>query len=262
MAATLFWALVSGDMMLQANQPSNEVFMNLLTAWGFGFWVRAEAEGRGWRYYALGGLLLGGATLIKPVLLTVGSMAAGALLAGKPGRRGWKDRVKRIGWVLLPGLALWAVTVLYFVAQGRGGPMYDCLVRYGKFYVGNRSDLTNSHPGQHRVKYFDRTDPRIDSRLHGFSSAPDVVDGLGNLERRSGRRISAGLIFGGYVFGTFLAVSIPGLYFAHYYQLYLPILSIGAGWGLAGLMGFWRNRALSIGMGAATVGLLLWHEGP
>ena len=40
-------------------------------------------------------------------------------------------------WVLLPIAASWGAMVLYFVWQGRGTELYNCLVRYGVFYAEN-----------------------------------------------------------------------------------------------------------------------------
>ena len=64
--ATVFWALISGDMMLQANQPCNEVFMNMFMIWGVAMWLRADSSQIGRWGYAAAGLLLGLVTLIKP----------------------------------------------------------------------------------------------------------------------------------------------------------------------------------------------------
>ena len=38
--AAAFWALISGDMYLQANQPNTEVFQNLCLVWAFALLLR------------------------------------------------------------------------------------------------------------------------------------------------------------------------------------------------------------------------------
>ncbi|MGA2789082.1 MAG: glycosyltransferase family 39 protein, partial [Verrucomicrobiota bacterium] len=96
--AMVFWTLIGGDMMLQANQPNNEVFINLFTIWGMAFWVRADSAPAGWKPYAVAGLFLGLATLIKPVLITVICMALARMLAGMFNLVALKRQVLALGW--------------------------------------------------------------------------------------------------------------------------------------------------------------------
>jgi hypothetical protein len=46
---------------------------------------------------------------------------------------------------------------------------------------------------------------------------------------RPGRLLAAAAV------GTYLAIAWPGQFFAHYYQLWLPVLSIAGGWGISRL---------------------------
>jgi tetratricopeptide (TPR) repeat protein len=241
-------------MMLQANQPSNEVFMNMFLAWGLALWVRADAAQAGWRHYAAAGLLLGLDTLIKPVLVTVICMALAGVLAGGLNPAALKRRARAIIWVLLPVAAVWGLMVLYFVWQGRAGELYNCLINYGAFYAGRRNNIWMN----------------ILSGLTGKLILPCMVflvplmmlTALGIWGGLRGSRRPQTLTLVGCLIGTFLAVSIPGWFYTHYYQLYLPILAVGAGWGIATVAGSWRQWALAQMIGAGTLLILLWHVVP
>ena len=41
-----------------------------------------------------------------------------------------------------------------------------------------------------------------------------------------------GALFSAYILSTFIMVAVPGKFFPHYYQYWLPVLSIGAAWTL------------------------------
>jgi hypothetical protein len=62
--------------------------------------------------------------------------------------------------------------------------------------------------------------------------------------------------------GTQLAVVLPGRFFAHYYQLWLPPLAIGAGWTLAAFAGTkWIRRWVPSAVGAAAIALMVVRQG-
>jgi tetratricopeptide (TPR) repeat protein len=74
-----------------------------------------------------------------------------------------------------------------------------------------------------------------------------------------GRQRSQALILAGWLFGTFLAISIPGKFYQHYYQLYLPVLAVGAGWGIVTAADLLPRWAVGQWIGAGTLLFLLWH---
>ena len=56
-AATL-WALVSGDLALEANQPNTEIFINVFLTAAFAIFLRTEKRSLGWRGCLPGGFML------------------------------------------------------------------------------------------------------------------------------------------------------------------------------------------------------------
>lgn len=260
--AMVFWALISGDMTLQANQPNNEVFVNLFMVWGIAMWVRADATPFvRWRY-AAAGLFLCCATLIKQVPTTVAGMACGWLMAGSwaPGRL--RSRARIIGWVLLPIVVIWGLMVLYFAGSGRGIELYDCLVRYGIFYAESQGGLAKAYPPSIWLNLLLGLTDKLYLPSMVFLAPLTGLMIFGIVGAWLDGQRSQALTLAGCLFGTLLSVSIPGTYFAHYYQLYLPIVAVGAGWGIATAANFLQQRLLASGIGLAMVLLLLCHVVP
>jgi hypothetical protein len=62
------------------------------------------------------------------------------------------------------------------------------------------------------------------------------------------------------VLGAWACVLLPGRFSAHYYQLYLPVLVVGAGWGVAAL--WHRSRLVGTSAAAAALGISLMLQLP
>ena len=253
-----FWTLISGDMMLQANQPSNEVFMNLFMIWGLALWLRGDAARARWAHFAAAGLLLGLGTLIKPALVVVVCMALAWVMAEGIGPVALRRRARAMTWVWLPIAAGWGLMVLYFACRGRADALYDCLVRYGMFYAKSGSQGTASIWMNILRGLSEELIPSYMVFLIPLMglTALGIWGGL-----RGGQR-SQTLTFAGCLFGTFLAVSIPGWFYPHYYQLYLPILAVGAGWGVVTVANSLRKPVAAQCLGIGTIIFLLWHTAP
>jgi len=260
--AMCFWTLISGDMMLQANQPNNEVFINMFTIWGVAFWVRADSAQAGWKHYVAAGLFLGLATLIKPVLVTVVCMALARMLAGILNLAALKRQVWAIGWVLLPVVTAWGLMVLYFVWQGRGSALFNCLVRYATFYAESQGGMDEGAPSSIWLNILTGFDDKLSLPCMVFLAPLMGLTVLGIAGGWLDGLRTQVLTIAGCLLGIVFAVSIPGTFFQHYYQLYLPILAVGGGWGIAAVANSLRQRLLALALGLATFFLLLWHVAP
>jgi hypothetical protein len=169
-------------------------------------------------------------------------------------RRAWTMR-----WVLLPTAILWTLTVLYFVWQGRGTEFYNCLVRYGVFYASNgKKTIPNANSSI------------LANVLHGLGMdlVPTFLDFLAPLMLLTifgigfslrGRQRPQVLTLAGCLLGICFAVSIPGKFFPHYYQLYLPVLAVGAGWGVATSANKMQNWAVAQIIGGVALICLVGH---
>jgi hypothetical protein len=230
----VFWTLVSGDAWLQANQPNAEVFINACAAWAFALLVRAGGQPRIWRVLTIGGLLALG-SLYKPVAIAPAALLALAhVVAPGPGcsrRRALGDALM-IGGV---GAAAWLGISAYFAARGHFAHFYQAVFAYNRYY-SSRYYLDD---------YTFSTQSTLDILVNSFHpdslfpgvlllGAPLAVFTLAGAVRGA---ISGPhrpwLLLLGLAIGTHLAVALPGQWRPHYYQLWLPLLAIGAGWAVA-----------------------------
>ena len=75
-------------------------------------------------------------------------------------------------------------------------------------------------------------------------------------------RRSQVLMLTGCLLGTFFAVSVPGKFFPHYYQLYLPFLAVGAGWGIVTAAKTLQRWNVAPWIGGLSLAVLLCHVLP
>jgi len=223
-----FWTLISGDLWLQANQPNAEVFINACLAWAFALLVRATGRPSMPRMLVVGGLFAL-ASLYKPVAVAPAILLAAVHVIAPPAgcaRRRVALDVVIIGGV---GAVAWVATLAYFAAVGHFVDFYQAVFAYNQFYSantarGSASIVTNLADGFRPDALF----PAVLLNalpLALFSLAGGVRGAIAGPGR-------AWLLLLGYGIGSHLAVALPGQYHPHYYQLWLPALTIGAGWAL------------------------------
>jgi len=260
----VFWTLVSGDLWLEANQPNAEVFINACVAWAFVLLVRASGEPRVWRVLTIGGLFAL-ASLYKPIAAaSVVLLAAAHLVAPWPGhsRRRAATDVLMIGGV---GAAVWLGIGAYFAARGHFSDFYQAVFAYNRYYASRHMFLDFSFRDQSMLgNVVNSFQPEV--LLPGvlLVAAPLAVFTLAG----AARGVACGerrpwLLLLGLAIGTHLAVAMPGHWHPHYYQLWLPLLAVGAGWAVAS---FGRTapipRWVSPAVASAAVGLMLIQQVP
>lgn len=248
--AAAIWALASGDLLLQANQPNAEVFMNAALAWAF---VLLAAPGpRPPGRWVLIGLLYLWASLYKPVIVAIAVLvmvAAGvnALLAfeNEPWpRRVWRAALGPVISGVTAGLG-WVVVAGYFAAVGRLPEFQEAVFAYNRDYAGSmvQNLLASLLPNGSVIWTAAAWFPLL------------VVTALGTVwlaVRRSG---DDSRLLLAYLVGAWIAVGMPGRLYPHYYQLLLPPLAIGAGWLVARALAARATPGLAAVAAALTLAL-------
>jgi len=227
--AAVFWALTSGDLDLQANQPNTEAFMNAPLIWAFALLLRARGaaivDDHSYllRTLAIGGLLAL-ATFYKPQRVLYGFFLAVAHVIYPPegtpsGRR---QALKEVSIIAGVGAAAWIAFFVYFAMTGRFKIVYTTMFIYPGYYSGNMFKnlwtslaLSNLFPRQ----------MLFTSALVFLSLLSGVIVWM----KRSPR---PGAMLLAYAVATQLTIGITGMFYPHYYQLWLPILAVGAGWSV------------------------------
>jgi len=198
MWAAAYFAVVSGDLALQANQPNVELFLNAALVWSYALLKRSRPMSAG--------SLLGLAVLYKPnalpaVLLLILAAPLGSARA----------RLK----ALAVAAALPIGTVLYFASTGRAEALFSAVLEYNAAYGGGL--LKNLARGLAPWNLLPRCI---------WMALPLAAAALCGARER-------GWLAAAYAAGTYIAVAAPGRFYPHYYQLWLPPLALGAAATLA-----------------------------
>jgi hypothetical protein len=220
LVAALFWLVFSYELEMQANQPNTELCLNALLALAF---AAAFPPGRLRGAWAAGGLLAL-ASLYKPIALVLGPLWAGALVfaewrAGR-GRSAWRH----VAALALPALAAWGALLAYFRAQERLDLFITVMFDFNRDYAG---DL-----GENLARAFS---PAYLWPEAIAPALPLLALALLGLALGGRREPATWLPILAWLGGALAMVAMPGHWWPHYYQLYLPPLVLGATAGLSAL---------------------------
>jgi hypothetical protein len=242
--AAVFWVVVCGDLTLEANQPNSEVFINACMVWGLALFFGSRRPS----VWIISGLIFALASLFKQIIVAPIVTTLGAALVLR-----FEDRkiiVKKILFIGLTGIAVWGSVMLYFSVTGRWNAFYEAVFEYNLVYSGNLfvNLGTGLQPGR---------------LVPGYLALPMgllVMLGLGLslYNKISGKYL---LFWVAWAAGTWMAVSLPGSFFRHYYQLWLPVVVVGCSlsqWCITQVDRYW----LTHGVGVLVLLLFLFHELP
>ena len=227
LVAAGFWTVISGDFWLEANQPNAEVFFNVLLIWAAVlYFSRSRYCLRPGRALALG-LLFAAASLLKQTVLTIPAFLclAHLLFVPKSGGRSRKLRLRRfalrdVALVWAAVVAAWASLFAFFAVNHTFANFYAAVVEYNRDYSGNivRNLLASFHPSALAPGCLKGMTPLVVIALLGMYFGP----------RGENRRNWEALRYIAY--GTLLSIGLPGKWWPHYYQYWLPLLAICGGW--------------------------------
>jgi len=244
--AAAFWTAVSGDLWLQANQPNNESFINACLIWAFALLVRIDVRVPRVSRFALVGGLFALASLYKTVNVASAALLACMFVAWPPAAVGARSRaLKGMAITGAVGVLAWALVAGYFAGTGRLEAFWEAVVTFNAFYAGSLLENIRRlfDPAVHWS--MSSTIPLASLAVIG------VVAGLGFGDRRRFAHLLAWAI------GTALAVALPGKFFPHYFQLWLPVLAVAGGWTVGTLRRLAPARAATLPHLAGAVVIVL-----
>jgi hypothetical protein len=223
--AAVFWTVTSGDLNLQANQPNTEAFMNAPLIWAFALLLsldRSEGTARVLRAVLVGSLVAL-CSFYKPhsmvygVLLGVGHM----LFPPEATANGRKKAIKDVLIIGATGATAWFAFFVYFALTGRFQILYTTMFVYPRYYSGNIFwNLWNGF-GSHLYP----------TQLHLITPLVFLTLAGGVIAWKSGMKRPWALLIA-YAVATQFTIAAPGRFYIHYYQLWLPIIAVGAGWSI------------------------------
>lgn len=219
-AATL-WTLASGDPAIEGNQPNTEVFLNALLTTAFVIFARAEGKRIGFGGILLAGVLFAAASFYKQIVILQAVLISGAYFLSV-GRQFRKKVLMEIGLIGVIGATAWALLFGYFFLAGRGNAFVEAVFTYNRWY--------SAHPPRAVSELWSWPGLSPDALVVAFSIAALALVGLMIGLKLCPRR--GWLLLLAFATATYITVQLPGWFFPHYYQLWLPVLVIGAGWSI------------------------------
>jgi len=222
LCAATYWAVLSGDLHLEANQPNTEVFLNASLVWALAFVAQARERPAGrWRWMWIGALFAW-ASLYKQVVLVIPVLLVGAHCFFPPPQTSRRQALVQAGLIGCVIAAAWGAVMAYFAVVGRFGAFWETVITFNSFYAGNMSGnlILSLRPG----KLF----PESMRPLWPFVAFAGM--GLVAVIVKAPARVWMLLL--AYVVGAQITVALPGHFFAHYYQLWLPPLILVAAMAL------------------------------
>ncbi|MEP7014212.1 MAG: hypothetical protein ABI925_02110 [Verrucomicrobiota bacterium] len=219
--AAAFWALASGNLAIEGNQPNTEVFLNACLATAFAILVRKRNLGT-WAA-VLVGLLFAAASLYKQVVLVQAALLLGAycLCCESTSR---KRAIIDAMIIAAIGAAMWGLVFAYFFMRGSGPAFTEAVFTYNNYYAKSGWNYTVSNfQGWPTVSH--------DVLAIALSMMVLVIAGLVHGLTFGPRRHWTLLL--AFLASTGIAVLLPGWFYWHYHQLWLPPLAIGSGWAIA-----------------------------
>jgi hypothetical protein len=282
--AAAFWTAMSGDLYLRANQPNTEVFMNASVVWALALLLGADRHSFSLKHAILVGVLFALGSLYKQVVVAYAGLLCLAHLAFPPqDMRGRRPAAGHVAVIAAIGIAAWATLAGYFAATNRFGDFYDAVFAFNRSYTG--SIWTNLWNSLDLSRLFHPELRTISLLLSVISVAGIVLAAMvGSISRRCRVLLVASVV------ATQLATAMPGKFFGHYYQLWLPLLAVCGGLGIVTVRRLLEKRSADTKkderatevlerkgtterryrgpvywahvVGAVVLGLLLWLEIP
>jgi len=218
--AAVLWVIVSGIFEIEGRDPNTEVFLNACLIWAFALLVKTRKNGLAVKHSLLIGMLFALGSFYKPVIVANALFLVGAHVIFPPGGAANRKKTLTDGLIIASvGVVGWIAAFGYFAATNRFEIFYKTIVSYNSYYSG---DLPSNiiAPLQGRSELFlDFMNP-----LAGLFVVGIILTFIRN------RRQSA--LLAAFVASTWIAIALPGHFYVHYFQLWLPPLIVGASWAI------------------------------
>ncbi|MFH2203161.1 MAG: hypothetical protein ABIJ96_08620 [Elusimicrobiota bacterium] len=223
--AAFFWAVLSGDLFFRANQPESELFINACTVWALALLLRLPAEKPALKRCLGIGALLALASAIRSV-----SFVSAVLLAGAHVLFAFRRRTPQGVWLrqaaamAVPGFVMWALICGYYGAKGDFAVFYTANVSFNQFFAGGFwGNLWRSLHFSHLIPAVFR------------SLTPFWIAALAGAVWGGARGSRAWGLLAALIAAAQIQLALQGRFEWSYYQIWMPVLVIGAAWFLEDL---------------------------
>lgn len=217
--AAALW-VVSGTFETEARDPNTEVFINACVIWAFALLAKNRKDGFTAKHLILVGLLFTLGSFFKPVVIAFALFLMCAHIAFPHG--GTANRKKALTDTLIIGAVGaigWITMFGYFAATNRFEIFYKTIVSYNSHYSGNiLANIIAPLQGRSEM-LLDFMNPLAGCVVIGL-----IFTFIYN--RRQAALLAA------FIASTWIAIALPGRFYMHYFQLWLPPLIVGSSWAI------------------------------
>jgi hypothetical protein len=231
--AAVFWTALSGTLVLQANQPNSEVFINGCCMGGFALMVRHPPGRAAWARVIGAAALFAIGSTYKQVALATAALVAAAHVLCPPAKVSRKTAMGEIAIFGLTGATVWGLIFGYAIATGQGSIYWTTIVTVN----GDRAAglLFNLYRYVREGKVLPRTLLFLIPLLAFVTAA--AYRGLRHGPSRPW------VMFGALVLGAHAMLFLQGgAFHPHSYQFWLPVAALGAGWAVPTVAAWARPR--------------------
>lgn len=269
--AAVLWALTNSEYYLDAQQPNIEVFMNCLLVWFLAVALGSLTRDETWTWQfkpgkaLLLGLVVALSALYKQFTVATYLLIFFGLWTLQSTSDGRRALLKSAAVALFACGLAWAGVIYYLQLTGSFSGFVVMLTKLGAAY--SDSPLHNLVRGAEPGRILGRARKPYWPLVIAMAAALWV-------SRGNRGDIPVKRLLWAVAIATWLAVSLPGKFWNHYYQLWMPLLCIWGGWALLRLYeaesgSKWLNRktgrclaALVLAFYGIRSGLALAHPAP
>lgn len=226
-----FWTFICSDLWLWANQPNIEVCINACLVWALYLFVIGKEDKYQVIRWITVGALFALATLYKPVAIVFAVLISVAYLCcNLNSAKAFRNSFVHVSIVAVTGAAIWFAVLGYFAITNRFEIFYNTIFEYGSFYTKSRggSLFSNITKGFSAEKFFYR--PTKNLLIPAILTSLGLLVGIVKTQRKKW------ILLFSFLLAAPLAISLPGRFYPHYYQLWLIPLVIGSGSFIASLV--------------------------
>lgn len=227
LTSSALWSILCGDMLLQANQPNTELFINIaiiFIANGF-LLLNNKSKKEDTKFLVITiALLCFTATAYKTIAIAIiAFISISYLFNNQTSKNNINEKLKNISKIIMLGAIFWASLFFYYYLSNSINEFYECMVEYNLYYSG-RSIFNN---------ILLSLQPSLAFPHFIYSLTPLLLIGIGYSIYSAIKLKQPLYLF--WAIGTQISIALPGQFYPHYYQLWIPFIAVASSFGIQAL---------------------------
>ena len=222
--AGLAWLILSIDIRIWANQPNVEVFLNVFTVWILFFSLPLKTRPLSQGEYLAIGILLLFASLFKTVVLflAIPIWLSIVFIEKRYYHCTRADIIKKTAIMAGVGILGWICIAGYFFIVDRFNDFYSAVFMYNVYYSDYKGGVLANLAHGLIPKYL------FPDAIYAYLPLYLVIVAGIIVSIRKRYNLPVIYLVIANIIGALFSIAVPGFFFKHYYQLWLPVLIVGS----------------------------------